>query len=310
MKALAFSGSQRIGGVRPEKILHSLVRFENGTIGTIASSGTDLGKLSIEDLYVDIGAESREEAEKKVSVGDAAVYMGQPVQTGTTLFSPYLDDRLGCVILLKTMGAAADSPNVCTLSLRSRRKWDCAAPIRRHMGSPRITGIAVDVTCTDDVPGSRHTVSAALGKGAGIKVMDGSLMCHGAVVERLKELAAGHGIPAQPDLMSAGGTDAGPMHISHDGVLAGGISIPCRGDPFSGGDGGSWGCGRMHPPGCCLRVQQAGIARSKSVYVFAIISKESIEKMNLTIPFYPCIISSVFRALPEGKYGITQEEYK
>ena len=59
--------------------------------------------------------------------------------------------------------------------------------------------------------------------------MDGSLMCHGAVVERLKKLAAGHGIPAQPDLMSAGGTDAGPMHISHDGVLAGGISIPCRG---------------------------------------------------------------------------------
>jgi hypothetical protein len=66
----------------------------------------------------------------------------------------------------------------------------------------------------------------------------------------------------------------------------------------------------MHPPGCCLRVQQAGIARSKSAYVFAIIQKESIEKMNLTIPFYPCIISSVFRVLPEGKYGITQEEYK
>ena len=58
------------------------------------------------------------------------------------------------------------------------------------------------------------------------------------------------------------------------------------------------------------RVQQAGIARSKTIYIFAIISKESIEKMNLTIPFYPCIISSVFRALPEGKYGITQEEYK
>ena len=46
-----------------------------------------------------------------MSVGDAAVYMGQPVQTGTALFSPYLDDRLGCVILLKTMELAADSPN-------------------------------------------------------------------------------------------------------------------------------------------------------------------------------------------------------
>ena len=42
---------------------------------------------------------------------------------------------------------------------------------------------------------------------------------------------------------------------------------PVPGDPFSGGDGGSWGCGRMHPPGCCLRVQQAGIARSKTIYI-------------------------------------------
>ena len=92
IESAGFLRVAKIGGVRPEKILHSLVRFENGTIGTIASSGTDLGKLSMEDLYVDIGAESREEAEKKVSVGDAAVYMGQPVQTGTALFSPYLDD--------------------------------------------------------------------------------------------------------------------------------------------------------------------------------------------------------------------------
>ena len=81
IESAGFLRVAKIGGVRPEKILHSLVRFENGTIGTIASSGTDLGKLSMEDLYVDIGAESREEAEKKVSVGDAAVYMGQPVQT-------------------------------------------------------------------------------------------------------------------------------------------------------------------------------------------------------------------------------------
>ena len=178
---------------------------------------------------MDIGAESREEAEKKVSVGDAAVYMGQPVQTGTTLFSPYLDDRLGCVILLKAMELAADSPNDLYFVFTVQEEVGlCGAHTAAHGIAPDY-GIAVDVTCTDDVPGSRHTVSAALGKGAGIKVMDGSLMCHGAVVERLKELAAGHGIPAQPDLMSAGGTDAGPMHISHDGVLAGGISIPCRG---------------------------------------------------------------------------------
>jgi len=197
IESAGFLRVAKIGGVRPEKILHSLVRFENGTIGTIASSGTDLGKLSMEDLYVDIGAESREEAEKKVSVGDAAVYMGQPVQTGTTLFSPYLDDRLGCVILLKTMELAADSPNDLYFVFTVQEEVGlCGAHTAAHGIVPDY-GIAVDVTCTDDVPGSRHTVSAALGKGAGIKVMDGSLMCHGAVVERLKELAAGNGIPVQ-----------------------------------------------------------------------------------------------------------------
>ena len=129
--------------------------------------------MLLEDLYVDIGAESREEAEKKVSVGDAAVYMGQPVQTGTTLFSPYLDDRLGCVILLKTMELAADSPNDLYFVFTVQEEVGlCGAHTAAHGIVPDY-GIAVDVTCTDDVPGSRHTVSAALGKGAGIKVMDG-----------------------------------------------------------------------------------------------------------------------------------------
>lgn len=43
IESAGFLRVAKIGGVRPEKILHSLVRFENGTIGTIASSGTDLG---------------------------------------------------------------------------------------------------------------------------------------------------------------------------------------------------------------------------------------------------------------------------
>lgn len=140
IESAGFLRVAKIGGVRPEKILHSLVRFENGTIGTIASSGTDLGKLSMENLYVDIGAESREEAEKKVSVGDAAVYMGQLVQTGTTLFSPYLDDRLGCVILLKTMELAADSPNDLYFVFTVQEEVGLCGAHTAAMGSSRITG--------------------------------------------------------------------------------------------------------------------------------------------------------------------------
>lgn len=100
---------------------------------------------------------------------------------------------------------------ICTLFLRSRRKWVCAAPIRRPWDRPGLRdrgGRYMYGRCSR----KRHTVSAALGKGAGIKVMDGSLMCHGAVVERLKELAAG-------------AWDPGPSRISCP--LEGRMQVPC-----------------------------------------------------------------------------------
>ncbi len=89
-------------------------------------------------------------------------------------------------------------------------------------------GIAVDVTGTDDEMGSKHTASSKLGGGAAIKVMDSSVICHPQVVSRLKHLAAERGIPAQMDIIQAGGTDAGAIHTTRIGVLTGGISGPCR----------------------------------------------------------------------------------
>ena len=70
--------------------------------------------------------------------------------------------------------------------------------------------------------------SSVLGGGAAIKVMDNSVICHPEVVGKLETLAAEGGIPCQRDIITAGGTDAGSIHISRAGVLTGGISIPCR----------------------------------------------------------------------------------
>ena len=36
------------------------------------------------------------------------------------------------------------------------------------------------------------------------------------------------GIPAQRDVIRAGGTDAGAIHSTRSGVCTGGISVPCR----------------------------------------------------------------------------------
>ena len=86
----------------------------------------------------------------------------------------------------------------------------------------------MDVTDVDDTPGSERYGTAKLGKGAAIKVMDSSVICHTQVVSKLDELGKQNQIPVQKDILRAGGTDAGAIHVSRTGVLTGGISVPCR----------------------------------------------------------------------------------
>ena len=88
--------------------------------------------------------------------------------------------------------------------------------------------VAVDVTDVDDTPGSERAGTARLGRGAAVKVMDSSVICHPAVVSALEEAAQTADIPVQKDIMRAGGTDAGAIHTTRLGVLTGGVSIPCR----------------------------------------------------------------------------------
>ena len=88
--------------------------------------------------------------------------------------------------------------------------------------------LAVDVTDVDDTPGTERCGTVQLGKGAAVKVMDSSVICHPQVVQTLERLAKEQDIPVQRDIMRAGGTDAGAVQAARLGVLTGGVSVPCR----------------------------------------------------------------------------------
>ena len=94
--------------------------------------------------------------------------------------------------------------------------------------TPRVDVVAVDVTDVDDTPGTERGGTVQLGRGAAVKIMDSSVICHPAVVEKLEEIAGAEEIPVQRDILRAGGTDAGSIHITRSGVRTGGISVPCR----------------------------------------------------------------------------------
>ena len=218
-----------IGGVTPRAILYTPVRFENGTCGLVSADvGADVSSLKISDLFVDIGAASREEAERLVRIGDVAVYNTKTVDAGSRMISPYMDNRVSCLVLLMAMEKISKSENDLYFVFTSQEEVGLRGARTAAWSIDPDYGIAVDVTVSDDEPGSKHTASSVFGGGAAVKVMDASVICHPQMVEKLMNLASEKGIKAQRDVIRAGGTDAGAIHLTRSGVYSGGISIPCR----------------------------------------------------------------------------------
>ena len=218
-----------VGGVAPLRVLHTPVRFQNGTCGVVcAPADVELAKLKAADLLIDIGAASRDEAARLVQVGDVAVYNTKTADICGRITSPYTDNRVSCLVLLMAMAKLGQTENDLYFVFSVQEEVGIRGAKTATWGVDPDYGIAVDVTAADDQPGSKHLVSSKLGGGAAVKVMDGSVICHPAVVERLMKLAEEKGIKAQRDVIRHGGTDAGAIHLTRGGVYTGGISIPCR----------------------------------------------------------------------------------
>ena len=219
----------RLGGLAPHEILSAPVRFRNGTRGLVAlDNKVEAKEMKLDDLYLDIGAGSREEAESLVQVGDTAVFDTPCFASGKRVAGPYLDNRISCVALLLALERLGESPNDLYFVFSVQEELGLRGARTAAYGINPDYGVAVDVTCPDDELGADHSGSTALGAGAAIKVMDHSVICHPQVVARLEALAKLGQIPFQRDVIRAGGTDAGAIHQTRSGVLTGGISVPCR----------------------------------------------------------------------------------
>lgn len=218
-----------VGGIHPTEVLYTPVRFQNGTRGLICAPGdANMAKLKVSDLLIDIGAKDREEAEKLVQVGDVAAFDTMTQAVCGRIISPYLDNRISCLILLMAMERLEPTDNDLYFVFTVQEEVGLRGAKTAAWAIDPDYGIAVDVTRADDEPGTKHQVSSVCGGGAAVKVMDHSVICHPKMVEKLMTLAAERNIKAQRDVIRMGGTDAGAIHLTRAGVYTGGISIPCR----------------------------------------------------------------------------------
>ncbi len=219
----------RLGGVTPKDVAYTPVRFKNGVQGVfVPEEQADLGKLKLDECFIDIGAKNETEARSMIQVGDTAVYDLPFRQNGSAVFAPYMDNRVSCAILLAALERITDPVNDLYFVFTTQEEVGLRGSKPAAYSIQPDYGIAVDVTDVDDTPGSEKSGTAQLGKGPAIKVMDSSIICHPDVIQQLEQAALREGLSVQRDILRAGGTDAGAIHTTGNGVRTGGISVPCR----------------------------------------------------------------------------------
>lgn len=190
--------------------------------------------VDIKDMFIDIGASSREEAmEFGVLPGDQIVpYFEFTVMNNEKmLLAKAWDNRIGCAIAIDVLKGLKDAehPNVVygvgtiqeEVGLRGART-------SAHAIQPDI-GFAVDVGIAGDTPGiSEKEASSKMGEGPQIILYDASMVSHKGLRDFVVGIADELSIPYQFDAIAGGGTDSGAIHMTANGVPALSITIATR----------------------------------------------------------------------------------
>ncbi len=208
-----------------------------GIIGTLPPHITGEAERSrafpLDELFVDIGATSRNEANAMgVDIGSPAV-PGYPFERigDDLVIGKAFDDRAGCTIAAAALDALQGDDLDMTLVVAFTTSEELGLRGARTVANqiaPTVM-IALEGTTAVDVPGVHGARKlASMGRGPTVTIADRSVVASRRVIALLEEVAAKDGIPYQRKLPGGGGTDAAAMQGAGEGVLVGVISVPCR----------------------------------------------------------------------------------
>ncbi|VEU80872.1 M42 family metallopeptidase [Haploplasma axanthum] len=187
---------------------------------------------NIDDMFLDVGVSSKEEA---IKLGIEPGNMITPLQEFRELGNKnYLlgkawDNRIGSAVVIEVLKNLKDT--------KLDNKLFGAFTVQEEVGlrgakttsyvvEPQIA-FAIDTGFGNDVPGS-VSEEQTLGKGPQILLFDGGLIAHRGLRKFVIDIAKELNIPYQEGVINGGRTDAGEMHLSHSGAAALSICIPTR----------------------------------------------------------------------------------
>ena len=231
----------KMGGIDDRILLAQkvIVYTEKGSLhGIIGSKPPHIQKeeerkkvLTYDDLFIDIGAENREQAKKMgVKIGDPVGFDIKFAKIGTNIvIGRAFDDRVGCAVMVEAMKHLEKAECTVYAVGTVQEEVGLRGATTAAFGIYPDVGIALDVTVAGDVPGVKEIEAPIkLGKGPSIEIADMGLIAHPKVVRLLVDTAEENKIPYQLETGLPGSTDAARISLTREGVPSGVISIPTR----------------------------------------------------------------------------------
>lgn len=226
-----------IGGI-PARLLPGLTVYVGpdahpGVIGVKAIHRSDSNERdkapAIERLAVDIGAKSKDEAQRLAPVGTSVVFPTTYQTAAGSCFGKAFDDRAGCALLVELLRGPRFPFDLYGVFTVQEEVGLRGARVAAYTVMPDV-GIALEGTLADDLPKEDADVSPTteLGKGAAVTAMDRSYITPPRLLSHVLRTAEDEGIPYQLKQPGIGGTDAGGIHLARSGVPAITIAVPCR----------------------------------------------------------------------------------
>ncbi len=233
-----------LGGIDKRVLLGSLVQFVSdtnekivGVIGVPAphtTSADEREKVPNHlDMFVDIGAKSQEEVlEKGLHIGSVGTFYTKFLQVNDeTIMGKAFDDRTACNVLLHTLKELAkeEIPNTILINFAVQEEVGTrGAKVGAYTLDPNIA-LALENTIASDFPGvAPHKIVSAIGEGPTVSVADKTVIVPKKILTRISQAAENVGVKWQYKKPTYGGTDAGSISVTKQGVPSGVIAVPCR----------------------------------------------------------------------------------
>ncbi|PTX55035.1 endoglucanase [Melghirimyces profundicolus] len=190
--------------------------------------------VPLDELFIDVGAAGKEEAEEMgILPGDVVV----PYSPFTEMANPKhwlakaMDNRMGCAVAVEVLRRLEDLDHPNTVygvgtvmeEVGRRGAFTASAVVRPDIG------FAIDVGIAGDTPGvNRDQAPCRLGEGPLLVLFDAGHVPHRGLVRMVQEVAEEKGIPLQHEWITRGATDASHIHLHGEGVPTVSVGVPSR----------------------------------------------------------------------------------